>query len=144
MSEQIIQSILLALHNIALAGCAAAPFYNRQLVNQRGRCGPTLHDKVDKVVEDTLRGMHRTVSSSLRCFGSPVSASGRGSIPCRSVGRLGLVLSAETSGDPCDTPGGNVDPPACSARRLSHSLCKRFPMGPLSPFTSGSRCQNFK
>lgn len=56
MSEQVIQSLLLALHNIASVGCAAAPFYNRQLVNQRGRCGPTLHYKVDKVVEDTLQG----------------------------------------------------------------------------------------
>ena len=56
MSEQIIHGILLALHNIALVGCAAAPFYNRQLVVQRGQFGPKLHYKLDKVVEDTLQG----------------------------------------------------------------------------------------
>jgi hypothetical protein len=56
MPEQIIHSILLALHNIALVGCAAAPFYNRQLVKQRGEYGPKLHYKMDKVVEDTLQG----------------------------------------------------------------------------------------
>ena len=56
MSEQIVHSILLALHNIALVGCAAAPFYNRQLVLKRGQYGPTLHYHLDKVVEDTLQG----------------------------------------------------------------------------------------
>jgi hypothetical protein len=56
MAEQLIHSILLALHNIALAACAAAPFYNRQLVVTRGQYGPKLHYELDKVVEDTLRG----------------------------------------------------------------------------------------
>lgn len=56
MGEQIIHSILLALHNIALVGCAAAPFYNRALVVKRGQYGPTLHYELDKVVEDTLQG----------------------------------------------------------------------------------------
>jgi hypothetical protein len=56
MPEQVIHSILLALHNIALVGCAAAPFYNRQVVLKRGQYGPTLHYKMDKVVEDTLQG----------------------------------------------------------------------------------------
>ena len=56
MTEQIIHSILLALHNIALVGCAAAPFFNRQLVVVRGQYGPTLSYKLDKVVEDTLQG----------------------------------------------------------------------------------------
>ena len=56
MAEQVIHSILLALHNIALAGCAAAPFYNRQLVQNRGQYGPKLHYELDKVVEDTLQG----------------------------------------------------------------------------------------
>ncbi len=56
MAEQVIHSILLALHNIALVGCAAAPFYNRQLVVQRGQYGPKLHYELDKVVEDTLQG----------------------------------------------------------------------------------------
>ena len=56
MAEQIIHSILLALHNIALVGCAAAPFYNRQLVVQRGQYGPKLSYQLDKVVEDTLQG----------------------------------------------------------------------------------------
>jgi len=56
MAEQVIHSILLALHNIALVGCAAAPFYNRQLVLRRGQYGPKLHYELDKVVEDTLQG----------------------------------------------------------------------------------------
>lgn len=56
MSEQIIHSILLALHNIALVGCAAAPFYNRALVLKRSQYGPKLHYELDKVVEDTLQG----------------------------------------------------------------------------------------
>lgn len=56
MTEQIIQGVLLALHNIALVGCAAAPFYNRQLVVQRAQYGPKLHYELDKVVEDTIQG----------------------------------------------------------------------------------------
>lgn len=56
MTEQVIHSILLALHNVALVGCAAAPFYNRQLVVQRGQYGPKLRYELDKVVEDTLQG----------------------------------------------------------------------------------------
>jgi hypothetical protein len=56
MAEQVIHAALLALHNIALVGCAAAPFYNRQLVLQRGQYGPSLHYKLDKVVEDALQG----------------------------------------------------------------------------------------
>ena len=56
MSQDIIQSILLAIHNIALVGCAAAPFYNRNLVTNRGQYGPKLHYELDKVVEDTLQG----------------------------------------------------------------------------------------
>ena len=56
MAEEIIHGILLALHNIALVGCAAAPFYNRNLVLMRGQYGPKLHYELDKVVEDTLQG----------------------------------------------------------------------------------------
>jgi len=56
LTEQIIYSILLALHNIALVGCAAAPFYNRNLVNTRAQYGQKLHYELDKVVEDTLQG----------------------------------------------------------------------------------------
>ena len=56
MTEQIIHSVLLALHNIALVGCAAAPFYNRALVLKRGQYGPKLSYELDKVVEDTLQG----------------------------------------------------------------------------------------
>ena len=56
MTEQIIHSILLALHNIALVGCAAAPFYNRNLVVTRAQFGAKLHYELDKVVEDTLQG----------------------------------------------------------------------------------------
>lgn len=56
MIEQIIHSVLLALHNIALVGCAAAPFYNRNLVLNRGQYGAKLHYELDKVVEDTLQG----------------------------------------------------------------------------------------
>jgi len=54
--EQIIQGVLMALHNIALVGCAAAPFYNRALVLKRGQYGPKLHYELDKVVEETLQG----------------------------------------------------------------------------------------
>ena len=56
VAEQIIYGVLLAFHNIALVGCAAAPFYNRNLVNQRAQYGPKLHYELDKVVEDTLQG----------------------------------------------------------------------------------------
>ena len=56
MIEQLIHGILLAFHNIALVGCAAAPFYNRNLVTTRAQYGPKLHYKLDKVVEDTLQG----------------------------------------------------------------------------------------
>lgn len=56
MIEQLIQGILLALHNIALVGCAAAPFYNRNLVATRAQYGPKLHYELDKVVEETLQG----------------------------------------------------------------------------------------
>src|SRR3989304_6009058 len=56
MTEQVIHSLLLALHNIALVGGAGAPFYNRNLVLNRGQYGPKLHYELDKVVEDTLQG----------------------------------------------------------------------------------------
>lgn len=56
MTEQIVHGILLAFHNIALVGCAAAPFYNRNLVLMRGQYGAKLHYELDKVVEDTLQG----------------------------------------------------------------------------------------
>lgn len=54
--EHIIHSVLLAFHNIALVGCAAAPFYNRALVMKRAQYGAKLHFELDKVVEDTLQG----------------------------------------------------------------------------------------
>lgn len=54
--EALIHSLLLALHNIALVGCAAAPFYNRNLVNTRAQYGAKLYYELDKVVEDTLQG----------------------------------------------------------------------------------------
>ncbi|MBI4946284.1 MAG: hypothetical protein HY840_07780 [Bacteroidetes bacterium] len=54
--EQLIHSLLLALHNIALVGCAAAPFYNRNLVISRSQYGAKLLYELDKVVEDTLQG----------------------------------------------------------------------------------------
>ena len=57
MGEQMIHAVLLALHNIALVGCAAAPFYNRALVLKRAQYGPKLHYELDKVVEDTLQGV---------------------------------------------------------------------------------------
>ena len=56
MAEETIRSILLIFHNIALVGCAAAPFYNRQLVLRRAPYGPKLNHALDKVVEDTLQG----------------------------------------------------------------------------------------
>ncbi len=37
IAESSIQGLLLALHNITLVGCAAAPFYNRNLVNKRAQ-----------------------------------------------------------------------------------------------------------
>jgi hypothetical protein len=55
--ENFIYIILLAIHNIALVGCAAAPFYNLRLVNQRAQFGPKLSYELDKVVEDTLQGL---------------------------------------------------------------------------------------
>lgn len=55
MWESIFNSILLALHNIALVGCAAAPFYNQRLVLERGQYGQKLYFELDKVVEDTLQ-----------------------------------------------------------------------------------------
>lgn len=56
MGESIIHSLLLALHNIALVGCAAAPFYNRDLVLMHSQYGPKLYYELDKVVEETLQG----------------------------------------------------------------------------------------
>jgi len=56
MTEQLFHGVLLALHNIALVGCAAAPFYNTALVTKRGQYGPKLSYELDKVVEDTLQG----------------------------------------------------------------------------------------
>jgi len=56
MMEPLINAILLTLHNLALVGCAAAPFYNRNLVLMRAQYGPKLRYELDKVVEDTLQG----------------------------------------------------------------------------------------
>jgi hypothetical protein len=56
MFESTVYSVLLVFHNIALVGCAAAPYYNRALVLKRGQYGPKLHYELDKVVEDTLQG----------------------------------------------------------------------------------------
>ncbi|MBI5525633.1 MAG: hypothetical protein HY897_04810 [Deltaproteobacteria bacterium] len=56
VAEQVVHGILLAIHNIALVGCAAAPFYNRNLVSTRAQYGPKLHYELDKVVEETLQG----------------------------------------------------------------------------------------
>jgi hypothetical protein len=56
LGEHVIYGVLLAMHNIALVGCAAAPFYNRNLVLTRGQYGPKLYYELDKVVEDTLQG----------------------------------------------------------------------------------------
>jgi hypothetical protein len=55
--ENLIYIILLAIHNIALVGCAAAPFYNLRLVNQRAQFGQKVLYELDKVVEDTLQGL---------------------------------------------------------------------------------------
>lgn len=55
--ETAIYTVLLALHNIALVGCAAAPFYNLRLVNQRGKQGKKIFYELDKVVEDTIQGL---------------------------------------------------------------------------------------
>lgn len=55
--ENFIYVVLLAVHNIALVGCAAAPFYNLRLVNQRAQFGKKLYYQLDKVVEDTIQGL---------------------------------------------------------------------------------------
>jgi hypothetical protein len=55
VTESIVHGVLLALHNLALVGCAAAPLYNRKLVGFRAQYGPRLHYELDKVVEDTLQ-----------------------------------------------------------------------------------------
>ncbi len=55
--ENCIYIILLAVHNIALVGCAAAPFYNLRLANQRAQFGKELFYQLDKVVEDTIQGL---------------------------------------------------------------------------------------
>jgi len=55
--ENLIYLILLVLHNIALVGCAAAPFYNLRLVTIRGQYGKKLYYQLDKVVEDTIQGL---------------------------------------------------------------------------------------
>ncbi|MBI5195052.1 MAG: hypothetical protein HZA10_01880 [Nitrospirae bacterium] len=55
--ENFIYTVLLIFHNIALVGCAAAPFYNLRLVNQRAQFGKKLHYQLDKVVEDTIQGL---------------------------------------------------------------------------------------
>ncbi len=54
--ENVIYVGLLAVHNIALVGCVAAPFYNLRLVNQRGKHGPKILYELDRVVEDTIQG----------------------------------------------------------------------------------------
>ena len=55
MIEQLIHSLFLALHNLALVGCAAAPFYNRSLVVNRSKFGQKLLLPLDNLVEDTLQ-----------------------------------------------------------------------------------------
>lgn len=55
IAEQIVHGALLALHNLALVGCAAAPWYMGNLVKFRGQYGPKLHYELDKVVEDTIQ-----------------------------------------------------------------------------------------
>ena len=55
--ENFIYTVLLIFHNIALVGCAAAPFYNLRLVNQRAQFGKKVFYQLDKVVEDTLQGL---------------------------------------------------------------------------------------
>jgi len=55
--ENLVYTVLLVLHNIALVGCAAAPFYNLRLVNQRGKHGSKVFYELDKVVEDTIQGL---------------------------------------------------------------------------------------
>ncbi|MBI5049402.1 MAG: hypothetical protein HZC11_00630 [Nitrospirae bacterium] len=55
--ENLVYTILLIVHNIALVGCAAAPFYNLRLVNQRAQFGKKVFYQLDKVVEDTIQGL---------------------------------------------------------------------------------------
>lgn len=55
--ENLIYTLLLILHNIALVGCAAAPFFNLRLVNQRAQFGRKVFYQLDKVVEDTIQGL---------------------------------------------------------------------------------------
>ncbi|MBM3234875.1 hypothetical protein FJZ31_01120 [Candidatus Poribacteria bacterium] len=55
--ENLIYTLLLIVHNIALVGCAAAPFFNLRLVNQRAQFGRKVFYQLDKVVEDTIQGL---------------------------------------------------------------------------------------
>lgn len=55
--ENSIYTMILILHNIALVGCAAAPFYNLRLVTRRGQFGQKVFYELDKVVEDTIQGL---------------------------------------------------------------------------------------
>lgn len=55
--ENLVYTLLLIVHNIALVGCTAAPFYNLRLVNQRAQFGKKIFYQLDKVVEDTIQGL---------------------------------------------------------------------------------------
>ena len=62
MMEPLINAILLALHNLALVGCAAAPFYNRNLVLMRARrtalCKTCLKFAIGVLICSAFIGFH--------------------------------------------------------------------------------------
>jgi uncharacterized membrane protein len=52
--ENLIYTILLALHNIALVGCVAGPFYMRRIVINRGKYGKKVIHGMDSLMEDVI------------------------------------------------------------------------------------------
>jgi len=52
--ENIIYTILLALHNIALVGCVAGPFYMGRIVDARSKYPKKIIYNMDRMMEDVI------------------------------------------------------------------------------------------
>ncbi len=52
--ENVIYTILLALHNIALVGCVAGPFYMSRIVANRGKYEKKVIYDMDSLMEDVI------------------------------------------------------------------------------------------
>jgi len=52
--ENLIYTILLALHNIALVGCVAGPFYMSRIVAKRSKYGKKIIYDMDALEEDVI------------------------------------------------------------------------------------------